>query len=466
MKNLTKKIALIVFTGIIIIVFGAWGIGDLFSSGNKNVIAKIDDKKIYVKDFVNSTRIYVQQNKKNQLNNNDYSIILNKLISEKIYEKFSEDLNIKINDQALAYYIKNNDNFKEDGLFSRTKYEKYLLLNNLNASTVEEYFKKELIKTLSIQVFINGIATTNYHINKLEDEFLKQISANYYKLNVKNNITKEDIEKYFSQNKSRFSLGEMRDGNIVKLNYKSLGFKEQNDQFYKLLNNIENDLINNLNYSDLVKKYNLKTLAIKKINKFGLDENGLQIEKNEIAENLFSLNENFKTEIFDINNVKHLINLEKKYNNGEINLNSRVENEIIKILNFKKNIEISQEIIKSNDKAIFKNTANKYSLKIESIFFNNLLDNKKIFNQQNMEKIFNTKESKVIHINENNEIYLVKVKKISKNKNKIDNLNEILKSQVKQEFQSLILRDLDKYLVNKYPIRINEKVFNQIKKSL
>ena len=83
-----------------------------------------------------------------------------------------------------------------------------------------------------------------------------------------------------------------------------------------------------------------------------------------------------------------------------------------------------------------------------------------------MEKIFNTKESDVIHINENNEIYLVKVKKISKNKNKIDNLNEILKSQVKQEFQSLILRDLDKYLINKYPIRINEKVFNQVKKSL
>ena len=51
MKSLTKKIFITIITGIIIIVLGAWGMGDLFSSGNKNVVAEVGDKKIYIKDF-------------------------------------------------------------------------------------------------------------------------------------------------------------------------------------------------------------------------------------------------------------------------------------------------------------------------------------------------------------------------------------------------------------------------------
>ena len=68
-------------------------------------------------------------------------------------------------------------------------------------------------------------------------------------------------------------------------------------------------------------------------------------------------------------------------------------------------------------------------------------------------------------INEKNKIYILKIKKISKNKNKIDNLNKILKNQTKQEFETLIWRDLDAYLIKKYPINLNERVLNQVKNS-
>ena len=46
MKSLTKKILISLITGIIIIVFGTWGMGDLFSTGNRNIVAEIDNKKI------------------------------------------------------------------------------------------------------------------------------------------------------------------------------------------------------------------------------------------------------------------------------------------------------------------------------------------------------------------------------------------------------------------------------------
>ena len=61
MKSLTKKIFVTIITGIIIVIFGAWGMGDLFSTGNKNIVAEVGNKKIYVKDYINQARLYVRK---------------------------------------------------------------------------------------------------------------------------------------------------------------------------------------------------------------------------------------------------------------------------------------------------------------------------------------------------------------------------------------------------------------------
>ena len=226
MKSLTKKILISLITGIIIIVFGTWGMGDLFSTGNRNIVAEIDNKKIYIKDYMNEARSYVNQNRKSELNERDHGMILNNLISEKIYEKFLEDLNLVINDQALANYIKNDQKFKNDnGVFSRTKYEKYILTNSINISSLENYYKKELIKKITVEVFINGITDTDYHIKKYEDDFLKQVNVKYFKINTQNNFTDKQINEYFLKNKSKYSLGEMRSGEYIKLSFDNLGYK-------------------------------------------------------------------------------------------------------------------------------------------------------------------------------------------------------------------------------------------------
>ena len=239
MKSLTKKIFITIITGIIIIVLGAWGMGDLFSSGNKNVIANVGDKKIYIKDYLNYARLYLRKQNNNQLSSRDYDIILNALISEKIYEKFAEDLRIKINDKSLAFFIKNDKNFKdESGNFSRVEYEKYLLLNNLNPKSVENFFKRELIKKISIEIFINGIDDTKYHKLKLENDFLKQVGIKYYNLNILNKVSEKEINDYFKNNRNKFSLGEMRGGKYANLSYINLGFKEENDVYYQTINNI------------------------------------------------------------------------------------------------------------------------------------------------------------------------------------------------------------------------------------
>ncbi len=465
MKSLTKKIFITLITGIIILVFGVWGMGDMFSYGNKNVIAEVGKKKIYINEYINITRTYIRKNNKSQLTDQDHSIILNELISQKIYEKFAEDLKIIINDEALANFIKNDDNFKDNnGVFSRTEYEKYLLLNNLNTSTVEDFYKKELTKKIIIEVFINGIPDTKYHTSQLQKEFLKQVEVEYYKLIKNFEINEADIKSYFDKNKLKFSLGEMRDGKFVKLSFENLGYQNENDQFYKTLNNIENDIINNLNFEDIIKKYKLKFETIEKINTSGYDKNREVSNNNGFAKPLFSLNKNFNTEIFELNKTKYLLNLNNIYAKNEVNLNKTIREEIIKNITFEKNKDLSQKITKNNNE--FYDFAKTNNIKINKIFFKNILDNNKLFNPRNMEIIFSKKINEVLNINQDDSVFMLKISKISENKNKIDNLNKILKNQVKQEFKSLILRDLDSYLIKKYPIQINDKVLNQVKKSI
>ena len=466
MTKLIKKTIIAIFMGVIIVVFSMSGISDFLGVGNKNILATVGNKKIYKEDYINSIRIFAERTKKNKLSEKEYSVILNELIAEKMYQNFSESLNIEINDKSLAYFIRNNNNFKnKDGIFSRTEYEKFLLINNLNSSIVETEFKKDLLKKLTIDVFTNGVVTTDYHTNQLENEFLKQINASYFKL-LNNKISNSEIKEYFNSNKLEFSLGNLRDAEVIQLNHKSFGLGEENDQFYKFLNNLENDLINNFNYNDLKKKYNLKANKTVKLNKIGLNELGEKNNDSIFAKSLFTLDKNFRTEIFNINGLKYLIHFNKSYDEKETKLNSKIEERISKILNYKKNLQLSKNISESKNDDIFLKTANKLNTQVKNIFFSNSLDNKNIFNQTNMEKIFNSKQNQILNIVEKDEVYLLKIIKVSKNKNKIDNLKNILNSQIKLEFQSFILKDLDIYLSKKYPIKINNESLSQIKKSL
>tara|TARA_B100000963_G_scaffold355594_1_gene374136 strand:+ start:580 stop:1983 length:1404 start_codon:yes stop_codon:yes gene_type:complete len=467
MKSLTKKIFITIITGIIIIVLGAWGMGDLFSSGNKNIIVEVGDKKIYIKDYLNYARLYLRKNNNKQLVSRDHDIILNGLISEKIYEKFAEDLEIKINDKSLAFFIKKDENFKDQkGNFSRTEYEKYLLINNLNPKTVENFYKKELIKKILIEIFINGINHTNYHKTRLKEDFLKQVNIKYYNLNISNKISDDEIKKYFDKNKNDFSLGEMRSGRYVNLGYSSLGFKEENDEFYQTIDSIENDLINNLNFEDIVKKYKLKTRVIKKINKDGFNKDRLKSAQENFSNALFSLNKNFRTEIFNINNTKYLITINDIKKKEIATFNEQIKNNIVKIINLKKNKQLSEKIINSKNDNIFFETAKKNNLQVNEVFFKNILDNQKLFNRKNMEQIFSKKINSNFSLTEDNNLYMIKIDKISKNKDKIKNLDKALSNQVKQDFKALLLRDLDKYLIKKYPVKLNKKVFDQVKKSI
>ena len=72
----------------------------------------------------------------------------------------------------------------------------------------------------------------------------------------------------------------MRSGRYANLSYTNLGYKEENDVYYQTINNIENDLINNVTFNDIIKKYKLITKPIEKINKNGINQNRIKSNQN------------------------------------------------------------------------------------------------------------------------------------------------------------------------------------------
>ena len=105
-----------VFIAIIIVPFVFWGMGSVFSGGNTNNIAKINNETISTQDFmqyINQTRVDVEYIKKN-INNNVIENIISKIVSIKLLDMEINELNIFMSDKTLADKIKSNDVFFDD----------------------------------------------------------------------------------------------------------------------------------------------------------------------------------------------------------------------------------------------------------------------------------------------------------------------------------------------------------------
>ena len=124
----TKFAGLLVF--IMIIPFVFWGMGSMFSSGNTNNVAKINESNISTQDFINHinrSNIPDETIRKN-LDKNILEELLSTLISSSLLDLEIEDFDIKITKEILSKKIKADKNFlNEKGNFDRMKYEKFLL---------------------------------------------------------------------------------------------------------------------------------------------------------------------------------------------------------------------------------------------------------------------------------------------------------------------------------------------------
>ena len=106
----TKFAGILVF--IMIIPFVFWGMGSMFSSGNTNTIAQINETNISTEEFIdylNNSGI-PQNTIRENLNDNIIEEILSTVVSAKILDLEIEEYDLIISKETLLKMIKKNQN--------------------------------------------------------------------------------------------------------------------------------------------------------------------------------------------------------------------------------------------------------------------------------------------------------------------------------------------------------------------
>ena len=154
-ETLTAKI----FIALIALSFVFWGINDFYKSSYNNAIAEINGDEISFNEFTKEYSKIIRNNniqsQKLAIEKNIHIIAISNIVSEKLLKIHAKNLGILIDDTVIAIEIKNNNEFKEKEIFSRTKYEKFLLERNINSKILEEQIDRNLKRKIITNSF-NG----------------------------------------------------------------------------------------------------------------------------------------------------------------------------------------------------------------------------------------------------------------------------------------------------------------------
>ena len=465
LRNFSKGKLAGVLVGIIIIPFVFWGMGSVFSGGNTNSIAKIDNHNVSTQDFydfINNSKITNQTIKEN-INNNILEELLSQLVSTSLIDIEINKLQVTISDQILAKKIKNEKIFQDENKnFSRTKYEKFLLESNTSSVQFEQGIKDNELKKKLFNYISGGIKSPFFLINKTYKEQSKSIEVDYLDLNSiyinKDQITLDDLKKHINENKEKF-LVEKIDISLIKITPENIsGEKEFNENFFSKIDEIEDLITNQNNINEIAKKYNLQ---VKKVNEYspGKDSENLldEIYKKRNKEILKLLDKNDFFLLYEIKNYKKILpSLEDN------EFFAMVKNDLHETnkYNLHKNLitKISKKEFTDEDfSKLSKDMVN--NLKINSINDTNKFtpDSVKLLYSLSMNNFSLVSDKK-------NNVYLIKIKNIYEN-NLSKNSKEIkiFANQTNINLKNNLYNSYDLLLNEKYKIKINQNTLDRMK---
>ena len=458
----TKFAGLLVF--IMIIPFVFWGMGSMFSSGNTNTIAKINNTNISTQefiDYINSSNI-PQASIRENLDNNIIEELLSGLISRTLIELEVMDYNVIVSKKTLLKKITKNKNFvDEDGNFQRMKYEKFLLENNQSAPAFELRLKgRELQKNL-FDYMGAGTISPQFLIERLYEEENKKLEVDFINLKdfykKKNEFTNDDLKKFINENKDQLKI-EYVDFNYAIINPKNLiGIDEYNQSFFDKIDQIEVDISNEVQFNTIVSNLNITPVYITNF-KFSSD-------KNKIEQKIFELkNNNFDIIEIDNNYILYKIN-KTELRIPDLN-DERTKNEIIELISQKNKFDYNRNLLEKIRNKKFNNNdfLQMGENKIETIKLNSNRDNNK-FEINAVKTLYSLPINSFTLINdEQNNIYLAKVirAQIESINNNNDKLQEY-KNKQNSNIKNNMLKTYDLYLNNKYDVVLNQKTIERVK---
>ena len=477
--KLSKSFFIKLLVGIIILPFVFWGMGDVFRGGNQNVVATVDSNKISTQEFVNYiNRLNLNEEQVKNLSKTDLvEQILSDYIGKKVMSLEIEKLGVVVSDNALRDIIKNDKSFFKDDKFSRTEYEKFLIKSGITApqfeaNIVEQEKRRQFLSSLAGGIVIPDIL--------VEKEFRKE--------NQTKTIQYIDLEKYHSKKKpSQESIKELyeRNKNVFFTELKSIryaeikpelisGSQDYNENFFKQLDIIENNVLDGQSFEETAKANNLKIIEFNKINAKKENEEKKKIEN--LPDNLFNKIYNIKTP-----QSPEVINLESKYYLAEIKDEEKKNRpmndpEVLEALNaqlsFKEKIDSNTSLAKdislgAFDGENFKKFADDNGLLVKDYKISNIKQND-VFDEGIVKRIFLTKDGDINLITNSTltKSFLISTKNTEYKKlDKKGNEFEQYEAKARLNLINKIYQSYDENANQKYKVEVNQRTIDRVKNS-
>ncbi len=454
-----------VLVGIIIIPFVFWGMGSVFSGGNTNNVAKINNEAISSKDFVN----FINESRltndiiKANIDKNIIENILSELVSEKLIEMEIKELNVSMSEKELANKIRSNSILLDDNKkFSRVKYEKFLLENNLSASTFENSLKKQELKENLFNYISGGIKSPYFLKNKIYINENKKIEIEFLDLDLVHDktATKLEVEDFIKNNQEILKI-DFIDVTYAKITPKNLiEIDEFNDEFFKKIDEIENNILNGSNIREINEIYNFK---LNEINNFVLND-----DSDEILEEIYSKRNQDKIQLVDKNDyyvIFEISNIKKKIpNKTDPKFLEKVKNNVI----LKKKFEFNKSLFEKIDEKIFNNDEflklSKDTNNIKTVTIKNSNDFE-VFDPDSLKLLYTLpKESFSLVTGETNKVFLTKIKNIyyADMEKNTDNVEEY-STKANNDIINDIYTSYDLSLNSKYKVKIFNQTIDRVK---
>jgi peptidyl-prolyl cis-trans isomerase D len=449
---------------VIIIAFGFGGFGGGFLSNNQNNVAKINKTNVTTQDLIN----YINQSGVSQqviqenINNNVIEELLSGLVSVTLLGLEIDVFNIKISQNSLSEKIKLNKNFyNDDGKFERLKYEKFLLENNISAPLFEKRLKDRELQKKLFDLIGAGSVSPKFLVNKLYETENTSLNIEFINLDKfykkSNEITEEELIKFIDENDDQLKV-EYIDFKYALLNPLNLiGVDEFNQDFFDKIDQVENDILNGIEFDAITSKLNLNE---KKIEDYKYSETS-----DEILKKIYSV----RTNNFDIfeNSENYVIykieNLEMKKPDLS---DDQTKKEILELVTQKNKFDYNRSLLeKIRDKNFTEEDfVNLGTNEIQSLKLNSIKDNKK-FEINSVQMLYSLPLKSITLINdENDNIYLAKI-------NSHDNADLQLSPEDYDQYSSKentrikngILKTYDLFLNQKYNVDISQAAINNVK---
>jgi peptidyl-prolyl cis-trans isomerase D len=396
------------------------------------------------------------------LDNNIIEELLSGLISTTLIDLEVEDFNLSITDLTVLKKIKENKNFQDENkVFQRTKYEKFLLSNNMSAPMFELQLKNRELQKHLFDFIGAGTITPNFLTKKKFDEENKSLNLeyvgmkNFYK--IKEDFTNLEINNFLDENKDQLKR-EYIDFKYVVLNPKTLiGLEEFNQDFFDEIDKIENKISNGNDFQSIVQNIKANIIEIKEFT---------QSSTKKINEDMIYSKRSSSIDLIENGDNFLLYSITNKYDRGPDLNDQNTKDEIQELVYQKGKFDLNRGVLEEIQNKKFDD--NKFremaGFSKEYLTINSINDDA-TFEANSVKMLYTLPNNSFTLVNDKeNRIYLVKL--VSSKRNKFNETDENYINFIKKQntnTRKSIIQSYDQLLNTKYQVQLNQKTIDRVK---